>query len=148
MDGAELRRLRGVQLAQTVVDLALDALQLRLLAHNGGLLLAQQLLDAPDVAVAQKGADLPERHVQRAQIADGIEHLELPRPVVAVAGRGVGVFRREQADGLIVAQTAHAQVKQLRHVADGKELLCARHVTPPPARAGRDAAAPETRSRR
>ena len=115
---------------------------------SGGLLLAQQLLDAPDIAVAQKGADLPERHIQRAQVADGVEHLKLPRPVVAVAGRGVGVFRRKQADGLIVAQAAHAQVKQLRHVADGKELLRARHVTPPPARAGRAGAARETRSRR
>ena len=147
-DGAELGRLRIVQLAQAVVDLALDALQLRLLARDGGLLLAHQLLDAPDVAVAQKGADLPERHIQRAQVADGVEHLKLPRPVVAVAGRGVGVFRRKQADGLIVAQAAHAQVKQLRHVADGKQLLCPRHVTPPPARAGRAGAARETRSRR
>lgn len=100
------------------------------------------------VAVAQKGADLPERHIQRAQVADGVEHLKLPRPVVAVAGRGVGVFRRKQADGLIVAQAAHAQVKQLRHVADGKQLLCPRHVSPPPARAGRAGAARETRSRR
>ena len=129
-------------------EIALDALELRLLAHDGGFLLAQQLLDAPDVAVAQKGTDLPERHIQRAQVADGVEHLKLPRPVVAVAGRGVGVFRREQADGLIVAQAAHAQVKQLRHVADGKEFLRARHVSPPPARAGRAAAAPETQSRR
>ena len=43
-DGAERGRLRIVQLAQAVVDLALDALQLRLLAHDGGLLLAQRRL--------------------------------------------------------------------------------------------------------
>ena len=105
-----------------------------MLLYNGGLLRAQLFFDRLHVAVLQKISNLGERHVQRAQIPDGAEHLELARAVVAVAALGRDVFRLEQADILIVAQTAHAQVKELGNRADLKQFGLIHRAHPPTGR--------------
>lgn len=76
-DLVEPRVLRGLELAQTVVDAALNALQRLLALDDGLLLLAEFFFDAVDVLVFQKVGDLRQRQVERAQIPDGAEHLEL-----------------------------------------------------------------------
>lgn len=134
MISVEPRVLRGLELAQAVVDAALNALQRLLALDDGLLLLAEFFFDAVDVLVFQKVGDLRQRQVERAQIPDGAEHLELARAVVAVAALGRDVFRLEQADILIVAQTAHTQVKELGNRADLKQFGLIHRAHPPTGR--------------
>ena len=68
LDHVELRRLCLAQLAQAVVDLALDARELLLPPGDLLLLLAKLLLDAAHVAVLQKVRDLRQGQIQRAQM--------------------------------------------------------------------------------
>lgn len=97
LDLPQRQRLRIGKLMQAVADLALDAFERLLAPADLLLLLAELFLEARHVAVLQKIRDLQQRHIQRAQIPDGIEHLKLPGAVIPVAGVGVDILRRQQA---------------------------------------------------
>ena len=88
--------LRILNLPQAVINLALNPLQLLPLAHNRIHLLAKLFFDVVHIAVLQKIGNLLQRHIQRAQIANGIEHLKLPRGIIAIARLGISILGLEQ----------------------------------------------------
>ena len=137
LDRAERGALHLAQLAQPRVDLALDELQLALLQLERGLLRAQLLLDGLYIAVLQKICDLAQRHIERAQIPDGVERLKLPRAEVAIARGGVNIFGGDQAECLIMAQAAHAEMEKRCDFADRIKLRMNHAI--PPGRAARGA---------
>lgn len=98
--------------AQTAVYLALDNGKLALLFQNLFLLTAELLLDYVNVSVLEKIADRAERHIQHAQIAHGVQRLELPHAVVAIARVGVCVLGRDKPKRFIVAQRTGAEVEK------------------------------------
>ena len=118
----QLRSLRILNLPQTVINLALDPLQLLPLAHNRIHLLAELFFDVVHIAVLQKIGNLLQRHIQRAQISNGIEHLELPRGIIAIACLGISILGFEQPQLLVMADAADAQMKKPRHLPDLKQL--------------------------
>ena len=131
MDELNLVQTRAfciLQLRKPVVDFPLDARKLRELLFDNGFLLPELLLDRLHIPVLQKIRDLGKRHVQRAQIAERVEHFKLARAVIAVAAVRVYVFRGKQAERFIVPQAADAHVKKPCDLADGKKLLLV-HVT-------------------
>ena len=117
----------GTQLIQPVFDLALHPAELLLPADDGLPLAAELILHAVHVPVPEKVPDLPQGEIQRPEIADGVEHFELAGAVVAIAGGGVGVFRGEETQGLVVPQGPGAEMEHPGHLADGKEIPAA-HV--------------------
>ena len=126
-DGVQRRGFRVRQPVQAVVDLPLDPPQLPLLLEDRPLLLPELFLDPVDVPVLEEVLDLGEGHVQRPQVADGVQRLKLLRPIVAVAGVRGDVGRGQKTQGLIMPQAADADVEELRYLADGKEIL-SRHI--------------------
>ncbi len=127
-DLPQSRVLRLPEPCQAIVNPPLDAQQLPALFRHGLLLSEQLFLDLLHIPVFQEIPDLRKRHVQRPQIADGVEHLKLAHAVIAVAGVRVDFFGNEQPLVLVVPQAAHAQVEQPGHVADAKQLI---HAPPP-----------------
>lgn len=122
-NGVELGVQGIVQQGKPVIDLARYALQFTALALDELLLLSQLPLHKVHIARSHKLADLCERQVKNAQVADGVEGGELPRSVVAVPTRRIDVRRIQQAHLLVMAQRAHTQVKQARHLANAEQTL-------------------------
>ena len=87
---------------------------------------------ATDLARIQEMFDLTKWHIQRPQIPDGVQGFKLPGAVVAIACARRDILRRQQPHILVVAQAADAQVEELGHVADLKQLgLIHGSVLPP-----------------
>lgn len=112
-----------MQQSKPVIDLARHTLQLTSLALDELLLLSQLPLHKVHIARSHKLADLCERQVENTQMTDGIEGGELPRSVVAVPTCRIDVRRVQQAHLLVMAQRAHAQVKQACHFANAEQAL-------------------------
>ena len=112
-----------MQQGKPVIDLARHTFELVALVLDELLLLSQLSLHEVHIARGHKLADLCERQVENTQVADGVEGGELPRSVVAVSTRRIDVRRVQQAHLLVMAQRAHTQVEQARHLANAEQAL-------------------------
>lgn len=122
-NGIELGVQGVMQQGKPVIDLARHTFELVALVLDELLLLSQLSLHEVHIARGHKLADLCERQVENTQVADGVEGGELPRSVVAVSTRRIDVRRVQQAHLLVMAQRAHTQVEQARHLANAEQAL-------------------------
>ena len=113
----KLGAARAVEHIQAVVNFSLYARNLFALFSNLVFLPKQLFFDYINIAVAQKVGYFRERHIQRAQIAYRIQHLELPHAVIAVTRLRVGIFGRKKPCFFVVPQAAFAYMEKPRRVA-------------------------------
>ena len=109
-----------VDLGKTVIDLSLDQKKLLPSAADLLLLFQQKIMDGVRIPVPEKGGDLFQRHIQSAEVAYGIQTFKLPGAVIAVSCVRIRIFRLQEADSVVVAQDADADVKQPGYLADLK----------------------------
>ena len=69
-----------------MVDLLLNAFQFLLFFKYHLFLLPELFFYQVNIFVFQKVFDFSQRHIQRPQIAYGIQHFKLFRPIISVAG--------------------------------------------------------------
>lgn len=125
--GATVRRIspggasRAGQSRQTVIDLARHDIQRPPFLGEAGLLLPQLFLHDGGVAVLQKIGDRLQRHIQTAQVTDGVERFKFPCTVVTVPGPGIRIGRGKKPLFFIMPQGAHAHMKHGGDLADAEQ---------------------------
>ena len=92
-------------------------------------LFLQNLFHDGGIPVLKKGLDFVQRHIQGAQIFNGIHPLKLSGGIIPVPGPFIHNLRLQQADFIIIAQRPDIDTEQPAHFPYGKEVPYIHFIT-------------------